>query len=548
MDKVSASEKRRISAALGRGGSKLRVEDVHALISSAHDAGFQAQDRDEILDELASLLFGGGGDGGGGGAAIEEGCPDPKKARTELQNYETLPHFLTETVWQSLALGHLELYHRHLMKLGLRNPSEGTMKVASLVVLCQTEGYQATAEMSAESRAEWMRSLKHMFRSTLRRDRSGSQVLLSCLPSNPRDLPSEIYSVAFDSEGPVQCKLTELQLEHLKLGTRMRVPRGVLGRGVSSSLAIMQPHQMEAALSRQMQQQMFYQQQDMLNMRSQSQQPMSALHGPQFAPPALSLLPGPGIQTQRSGIFGNGNPYPRLALTDGPSGSSSGQLAATQPPDVRSLDAALPEGPASSGAVVEEPTSPSMLAKPSAKTVTQATEEVLPSAKTVAQATQEVLGMMASEKEAARVRKQAVDKSAALDEHPVRPEGKAKGKAKGRAKGKAKGKAKAKAAQGKAKAKAAQGKAKAKAVAKADVKTKGASPQSEDGGDVMHPMPPRCHMPPLYIGECTIYSDRKQEAWRVHHSSNPRADVRYKWRHGSESWRRVLAWVQEHDA
>ena len=38
-----------------------------------------------------------------------------------FQNYERMQHFLTESVWQSLALGELEPFHRHLMNLGLRH-------------------------------------------------------------------------------------------------------------------------------------------------------------------------------------------------------------------------------------------------------------------------------------------------------------------------------------------------------------------------------------------------------------------------------------------
>ena len=103
----------------------------------------------------------------------------------------------------------------------------------------------------------------------------------------------------------------------------------------------------------------------------------------------------------------------------------------------------------------------------------------------------------------------------------------AKAKAKGKAKGKASAKGKATQAKGKAKAK---GKAAAKAAGR------------------MPPMPPRAPRPPLHVGECTIYSNKKQQTWRVHHSSAPRKEKVYKWSLGEESWGRIAEFVEEHNS
>ena len=100
------------------------------------------------------------------------------------------------------------------------------------------------------------------------------------------------------------------------------------------------------------------------------------------------------------------------------------------------------------------------------------------------------------------------------------------GKANGKAKGKAKGEATSKA------------RTKGKATIKA--KVKGKAKACGEGG--MPPMPPARKMPPLQVGECKVYSDGKQEAWRVIHSSTPKADE-----FGEESWRRVTEWIQTHN-
>ena len=55
--KVSTSEKKRFNATLERRGSVLPVDGIHALILTVRDAGFQEKDRDDLLDELAALLF-----------------------------------------------------------------------------------------------------------------------------------------------------------------------------------------------------------------------------------------------------------------------------------------------------------------------------------------------------------------------------------------------------------------------------------------------------------------------------------------------------------
>ena len=117
------------------------------------------------------------------------------------------------------------------------------MKVASLVLLCQTEGYQTIAELQPAARTEWLRTVKHMFKARVRNAHCLPPTLLERFPRFPSDLPPEIYNHAFEDEGPVLSKLTELQIEHLKSSTKMRAPRAVgLGQGVASTLSIMQPH------------------------------------------------------------------------------------------------------------------------------------------------------------------------------------------------------------------------------------------------------------------------------------------------------------------
>ena len=115
------------------------------------------------------------------------------------------------------------------------------MKVACLVVLCQTEGYQGTCAMPPDSRTEWLRTIKQLFKSAVKVNPCSSTLQLECLPASPRALPQEIYQKAYPGEPPVLSKLTELQLEHLKSGTRTRAPRAGHGLGVSSSLSIWQP-------------------------------------------------------------------------------------------------------------------------------------------------------------------------------------------------------------------------------------------------------------------------------------------------------------------
>ena len=52
----------------------------------------------------------------------------------------------------------------------------------------------------------------------------------------------------------------------------------------------------------------------------------------------------------------------------------------------------------------------------------------------------------------------------------------------------------------------------------------------------------------MHVGECTIYSDKKQQTWRVHHSSEPRKEKVYKWSLGEESWKRIAEFVEERNS
>lgn len=129
--------------------------------------------------------------------------------RRKQQNYQALPHLLTEEVWDCLmsAPRHKarSVLFCHAWKLGLRCPSEGTFNTMfHLVALCSKEQRQMTMFERYTTMNEMKKEWKS-FKSLRKGDDLQYQEYIDILSSDPQDLPGEYYLDAFSSSNPTPC-------------------------------------------------------------------------------------------------------------------------------------------------------------------------------------------------------------------------------------------------------------------------------------------------------------------------------------------------------
>lgn len=126
--------------------------------------------------------------------------------RRKLQNYEHLPHCLTDELWEEVKSSNrfkaTNALFNHLWQLGLRCPTEGTFNVVfAILEICSSK----TQPMSAFERYSSLQSLKQDWKKFKHsRRNSDHQYVEYCevLPRAVQDLPSEYYLTAFAQNEP----------------------------------------------------------------------------------------------------------------------------------------------------------------------------------------------------------------------------------------------------------------------------------------------------------------------------------------------------------
>ena len=127
--------------------------------------------------------------------------------RRKLQNYENLPHYLTDPIWDILTSGTRErsvaTLLQHSWHLGLRCPSEQTfstmhnmMEIArdKKLPMSAFERYQAVAGL----KTQWKK-----LKSTMKQQDHQYQEYVEILPRDSSDLPTEYMLAAFSMDGMV---------------------------------------------------------------------------------------------------------------------------------------------------------------------------------------------------------------------------------------------------------------------------------------------------------------------------------------------------------
>ena len=469
----------------------LTTQEMGGIATAIQAAGFAPADENAALDALAD-------------ASRNSPQPVTKPKRTLGQDYQELTHYLTAEIVDKLRNNSVTELMDHLIKLGLRNPSETTSQVISLLVMHQQDGLQKVLDMTMECKLQMNHALKNVFKTRVKHALPPASYvdILDTDPQAFRLKHPALYGSAFPNSGPVRDPVGQVQMSQLKL-CRMRRLRGSepLQLALGSSSQPLPPSVMQfgQALVGQMQT-LAHQVSQLQNLQGASQPPSSSrralpsLLPPRQAEPALPALlpPRQALPAPPPSVEGAGSSDAALGASsvEG-TGDSHAAPAAVSVEGTGGVSAAAP-GVVGIGGVAAAAPGGVSAAAPGAATGTTATVSVDDMAKHI---------------------------QAELEKN--------KGKS-SKPKAKAKGKAKAK--------------AKANAKAKATDKKAG----GDSGGSLTTKapsMPAFAKRAPMYWGTCTIYSDGTKRKWRCIEADNPRRDVKFSW--SKDGWSGVVAWCLE---
>lgn len=141
-------------------------------------------------------------------------CGQDMTERRKSQNFQSLPHYLTESVWHSLECDSREKaamsLWQHAWKLGMRCPSEMTFSVVyNLLVLTKSE----KKDLSMFEQRTFLQHLKKewkKFKGLKKAEDFQYADYVEILPMEVKDLPAEYYLVAFAEQEAVPCRLLHL--------------------------------------------------------------------------------------------------------------------------------------------------------------------------------------------------------------------------------------------------------------------------------------------------------------------------------------------------
>ena len=211
--KVSVAERTRLQAVmLSANMSSLDLGQVAAAVKKV---GFDDADESILMDLIGDLA-------GRGSCTVSAVAGN---ARCTLQNYEDVLHHLTATIWAQMTGGDVYAFIDFALRLGLRSPTEGTFRALALAHLFQTEGLDKVLAMQPEAKTALVKSMKSIFRTRAKLVQPPLEWIV-VFPRNVEQLRREhgpLWEANFASEHPVVCPISEIGMEQMKQGTRMRM-------------------------------------------------------------------------------------------------------------------------------------------------------------------------------------------------------------------------------------------------------------------------------------------------------------------------------------
>ena len=142
--------------------------------------------------------------------------------RRKSQNYQALPHYLTEEQWNSFERLPRERSESallaHAWSLGLRCPSEGSFAVIFnlLQLTCRSDARTSTSSFQKYQGLQNLKKTWKKYKTGRRADDFQYHEYLEVLPTSVQDLPAEYYLLAFQQDAPVAPRILAIFTRFLK--------------------------------------------------------------------------------------------------------------------------------------------------------------------------------------------------------------------------------------------------------------------------------------------------------------------------------------------
>ena len=222
--KVSESECAKVRAVLQV--ANVTTADLAKIAAAVQSAGFQSDHQSELLDMIAEKAV-----------SPSSGPAKQIGVRVPVQDYSSMVNFVPESCWERLSEGDYSPFMEHLLRMGLRNPSEPTSQTIGLIILHQSDGLQAALGMASASRLEFCKTMKTALKAKIKL--ALPSLYISALPDTPQELQQvnlALFNQAFAKEGPAVSPINPVELAQLRHSTRMRLLRGGAATPTSASV------------------------------------------------------------------------------------------------------------------------------------------------------------------------------------------------------------------------------------------------------------------------------------------------------------------------
>ncbi len=195
--------------------TSLSVEEVVFLMDEVETIGFSADDQACIVQALTQKV-----------SCSSAGVAIPAKGG-KRQDYESLIYFCP-TAFGKPALGKgapSELFQFLADKLGMRNPTEGSLQTCTIILMVQGEGLETAMKYSNEAKANYLKCAKRWFQSAVDRS-SAASLPFKDLPASPNDFQERfpsVYNDMFALEPPAPCKIDRVSVNMISAGKWLRL-------------------------------------------------------------------------------------------------------------------------------------------------------------------------------------------------------------------------------------------------------------------------------------------------------------------------------------
>lgn len=231
--KVSAAERHRVQVLLQ--DATLTSEEIATVLDAVGESHLAPEDSALLLDFVAEKMCGeaeAGQRSGSGASSSSSGAVAPPASlagRGAMQSWEHMAKYLPDSLWEKLAAGDMTSFLDHLIRMGLRRPSEPTSTTMAIVCIVATEGDGKLTAMSSDDRLRFVQALKLSFKA---RAKGLPPPAIDCasLPADPTDFKAKfptLWNSAFESDGPAESRISEATMAMHRCSTRMRKTKAV---------------------------------------------------------------------------------------------------------------------------------------------------------------------------------------------------------------------------------------------------------------------------------------------------------------------------------